>query len=96
MLIDIRQLHERASGQAEGALAIAQNALETEPATHLPEHAREIVLICQRGKRSAHTAAILRAHGYARVASVAGGTSAGRATACRWCAPRCRRMSRIF
>lgn len=26
LLVDIRQLHERASGQAEGALAIAQNS----------------------------------------------------------------------
>lgn len=33
-------------------------------------------MICQSGKRSAHTAAILRTHGYAHVASVAGGTSA--------------------
>ncbi|EWC52734.1 molybdopterin biosynthesis protein MoeB [Xanthomonas citri pv. glycines str. 8ra] len=76
LLVDIRQLHERASGQAEGALAIAQNSLETEPAVHLPEQTRAIVLICQSGKRSAHTAAILRTHGYAHVASVAGGTSA--------------------
>ncbi|MCF5965287.1 molybdopterin biosynthesis protein MoeB, partial [Xanthomonas perforans] len=73
LLVDIRQLHERAGGQAEGALAIAQNSLETEPAAHLPEQTRAIVLICQSGKRSAHTAAILRAHGYAHVASVAGG-----------------------
>jgi len=76
LLIDIRQLHERASGQAEGALAIAQNALETEPAVYLPEQTRDIMLICQSGKRSAHTATILRTHGYVQVASVAGGTSA--------------------
>ncbi|MCT8356272.1 molybdopterin-synthase adenylyltransferase MoeB [Xanthomonas citri pv. anacardii] len=76
LLVDIRQLHERASGQAEGAIAIAQHSLEMEPAVHLPEQTRAIVLICQSGKRSAHTAAILRTHGYAHVASVAGGTSA--------------------
>ncbi|PPU41276.1 molybdopterin-synthase adenylyltransferase MoeB [Xanthomonas arboricola] len=76
LLIDIRQLHERAGGQAEGALAIAQRDLESAPAQHLAEQAREIVLICQSGKRSAHTAEILRAQGYAQVSSVLGGTAA--------------------
>ncbi|PPU18043.1 molybdopterin-synthase adenylyltransferase MoeB [Xanthomonas arboricola] len=76
LLIDIRQLHERAGGQAEGALAIAQRDLETAPTQHLSEQAREIVLICQSGKRSAHTAEILRAHGYTQVSSVLGGTAA--------------------
>ncbi|MCC4604997.1 molybdopterin-synthase adenylyltransferase MoeB [Xanthomonas campestris] len=76
LLIDIRQLHERASGQAEGATAIAQADLEAEPSHHLPEQAREIVLICQSGKRSAQTAASLRAHGFTRVTSVLGGTTA--------------------
>ncbi|WP_349791325.1 molybdopterin-synthase adenylyltransferase MoeB [Xanthomonas sp. WHRI 7064] len=76
LLIDIRQLHERAGGQAEGALAIAQHDLEAAPVQHLSEQAREIVLICQSGKRSAHTAEILRAHGYTQVSSVLGGTAA--------------------
>ncbi|MDV2452087.1 molybdopterin-synthase adenylyltransferase MoeB [Xanthomonas hortorum] len=76
LLIDIRQLHERASGQAEGALAIVQSDLETAPARHLPEHTREIVVICQSGKRSAQTAEVLRAHGYTTVSSVLGGTTA--------------------
>lgn len=76
LLIDIRQLHERASGQAEGALAIVQGDLETAPARHLPEYTREIVLICQSGKRSAQTAEVLRAHGYTTVSSVLGGTTA--------------------
>ncbi|SYZ56339.1 molybdopterin-synthase adenylyltransferase MoeB [Xanthomonas arboricola pv. juglandis] len=76
LLVDIRQLHERAGGQAEGALAIAQRDLETAPAQHLSEQAREIVLICQSGKRSAHTAEILRAQGYTQVSSVLGGTAA--------------------
>lgn len=76
LLIDIRQLHERAGGQAEGALAIAQTDLETAPDQHLSTLSREIVLICQSGKRSAHTADVLRAHGYGNVTSVLGGTTA--------------------
>ncbi|MFO3703843.1 molybdopterin-synthase adenylyltransferase MoeB [Xanthomonas codiaei] len=76
LLIDIRQLHERASGQAEGAAAIAQGDLEAEPSHYLPERAREIVLICQSGKRSAQTAATLRARGFTQVRSVLGGTTA--------------------
>ncbi|PPU65922.1 molybdopterin-synthase adenylyltransferase MoeB [Xanthomonas pisi] len=76
LLIDIRQLHERASGQAEGALAITQHDLETSPTQHLPDPEREILLICQSGRRSAQTAERLRAQGYTQVASVSGGTTA--------------------
>ncbi|KAF1687913.1 molybdopterin biosynthesis protein MoeB [Pseudoxanthomonas broegbernensis] len=74
LLVDIRQAHERVSGQAEGALAIERDALEAEPARHLPAPDAEVLLICQVGKRSQAAAGALRAAGYARVASVAGGT----------------------
>ncbi len=78
LLMDVRQAHERAGGMAEGALGIAKDELLTAPATHLPAPDREIVLICQSGKRSADTAAALEALGYSGVASVAGGTVAWR------------------
>lgn len=76
LLIDIRQPHERVSGQAEGALAIAQADLEQAPAQHLPDRDRDILLICQSGKRSAQTAAQLREQGYPHALSVLGGTTA--------------------
>ncbi|KAB7771930.1 molybdopterin-synthase adenylyltransferase MoeB [Xanthomonas maliensis] len=76
LLIDIRHLHERVSGQAEGARAVAQADLEAMPALHLPDPSQEILLICQSGARSARTAAQLRTRGYSQVYSVQGGTTA--------------------
>ncbi|WP_115577026.1 molybdopterin-synthase adenylyltransferase MoeB [Xanthomonas campestris] len=76
LLIDIRQPHERVNGQAEGALAIAQADLEQAPAQHLPDRDRDILLICQSGKRSAQAAAQLREQGYPHALSVLGGTTA--------------------
>ncbi|MBO9715247.1 MAG: molybdopterin-synthase adenylyltransferase MoeB [Pseudoxanthomonas sp.] len=76
LLVDIRELHERASGQAEGALGIAKAELEASHGLHLPSPQAEILLICQSGRRSAATAAVLEAVGYTSVHSVSGGTSA--------------------
>ncbi len=76
--MDVRQAHERAGGMAEGALGVAKDTLLAAPGTHLPALDREIVLICQSGKRSADAASVLGALGYTAVASVAGGTVAWR------------------
>ena len=75
VFIDVREDHERASGQAEGARGIAKGELERDPATHLPDRDASIVLICQKGGRSLDTARVLEAAGYTCLASVAGGTS---------------------
>ncbi|WP_028920379.1 molybdopterin-synthase adenylyltransferase MoeB [Pseudoxanthomonas suwonensis] len=75
LLIDIREPHERASGQAEGALAIARAELEADPGRHLPDTDAEVLLICQAGKRSLAAAEALHAAGYRNVASVEGGTT---------------------
>ena len=79
LLIDVREAHERASGMAEGALGIAKGDLLAAPATHLPATDREVVLICQSGKRSMDAALALLDQGYTHVASVHGGTTAWRA-----------------
>ncbi len=79
LLIDVREAHERADGMAEGALGIAMGELRAHPAAHLPAPAREILLICQSGRRSLEVAVALRAQGYTQVASVHGGTQAWRA-----------------
>lgn len=76
VLIDVREAHERASGQAEGSLGIARAELEAEPQTHLPQVDAEVVLICQAGARSLRAAQALAAAGYRSLYSVAGGTSA--------------------
>ena len=76
LLIDIRQPHERVSGQAEGALAVPRADLEAAPAAHLPGPEAEVLLICQVGKRSQAAAQALREAGFGQVLSVDGGTSA--------------------
>ena len=75
VLIDVREAHERAAGQAEGALGIAKAELEADPARYLPDHTTEVVLICQSGARSLQAAKCLARAGYTRLASVAGGTT---------------------
>lgn len=78
-LVDVREDHERLLGQVEGALGIPHAALVADMARHLPSPSEEIVLICQGGARSLAAAQALHAAGYARVASVEGGTTAWRA-----------------
>ena len=76
VLVDIREPHERATGQAEGALGIARGDLEGGYGQHLPSLGGAVIVICQSGLRSAATAAVLRDAGYTDVHSVAGGTTA--------------------
>ena len=75
VLVDVREAHERAGGQAEGSLGIARVQLEMDPAPHLPRRDAEILLICQGGARSLLAAQALDAAGYRNLSSVVGGTS---------------------
>ena len=63
ILVDIRQPHERAAGQAEGALAIDRAELEADPGRHLPDMDAEVLLVCQLGRRSLDAARVLHAAG---------------------------------
>lgn len=76
VLIDVREAHERASGQAEGSLGIDRQTLEAQPALHLPQVDTEVLLICQAGTRSLRAAQALAEAGYLRLYSVTGGTTA--------------------
>lgn len=77
VLIDVRAEHERALGMAEGACGIVREALEADPAAHLPaDRDAEILLICQSGRRSQLAAEALAARGWRNLASVCGGTTA--------------------
>ncbi|MEL1264351.1 molybdopterin-synthase adenylyltransferase MoeB [Pseudoxanthomonas putridarboris] len=75
VFVDVREDHERAGGQAEGARGIPRARLEADPVAHLPDRGASIVLICQAGGRSMAAARALEAAGYTRLASVAGGTT---------------------
>ena len=75
VLVDVREAHERAGGQAEGSLGIARAELELLPASYLPRRDADILLICQGGARSLLAAQALEAAGYGNLSSVAGGTT---------------------
>ena len=74
VFIDVREDHERASGQAAGARGVAKAQLLAEPDRHLADRDAPVVLICQMGGRSMDAARTLEAAGYTRLASVEGGT----------------------
>jgi sulfur-carrier protein adenylyltransferase/sulfurtransferase len=75
VFFDVREEHERASGQAEGARGVAKAALEADPHAYAPDPNAEVVLICQQGGRSLQAAQALQLAGYTNLVSVAGGTS---------------------
>ena len=74
VFIDVREDHERASGQAAGTRGVAKAQLLAEPDRHLADRDAPVVLICQMGGRSMDAAHALEAAGYTRLASVEGGT----------------------
>jgi glyoxylase-like metal-dependent hydrolase (beta-lactamase superfamily II)/rhodanese-related sulfurtransferase len=78
MLLDVREPEEFASGHVHGAVNIPQSDL----ATRLDEIPRDrrILTICQSGMRSLRSAQFLAQQGIENVATVAGGTSAWRAS----------------
>ncbi len=79
LLIDVREAHERAGGMAEGAVGIAMGELLVDPERHLSgQQDREVMLVCQSGKRSRSAALALQDAGYTQLFSVAGGTVAWR------------------
>ena len=73
-LIDVREAHERLRGHAEGALGVTLAELQAQPSRYVEDRETEVLLICQSGARSMRGAEALLAAGYAKVASVAGGT----------------------
>lgn len=79
VLVDVRETHERAQGQAEGAQGIALARLLEQPADFLTDASTQIVLICQSGQRSLAAAQALLGQGYTRLATVEGGTTRWRA-----------------
>lgn len=73
-LIDVREDDERAAGVAQGAEGVPLARLLERPQAFAPLPQAPLLLICASGARSLRAAQALAASGYARVASVAGGT----------------------
>ena len=73
VLLDVREQEEVRAGYIEGAVTIPRGFLEFRAAEQLPQTDTDIVVYCASGARSLLAAQVLRAMGYTRVASMAGG-----------------------
>jgi sulfur-carrier protein adenylyltransferase/sulfurtransferase len=73
VLLDVREHEEVRTGFIEGAITIPRGFLEFRAAEYLPQTDTDIVVYCASGARSLLAAQVLRAMGYTRVASMAGG-----------------------
>ncbi len=73
VLLDVREKDEVRAGYIEGAVTIPRGFLEFQVASQLPQTDADVVVYCASGARSLLAAQVLRAMGYTRVASMAGG-----------------------
>jgi len=83
-VIDMRLEAELALGVLPGSRWVAPAELEPTLAALFPDPDTEIVLYCSAGVRSLLAAEALRARGYRRVASLAGGLDRWRAEGRKW------------
>jgi rhodanese-related sulfurtransferase len=72
-LIDVREDREWSAGHIRGARHMGRGVLERDIEKAVPDTRADIVLYCGGGFRSALAAQSLKAMGYERVASMAGG-----------------------
>jgi len=73
ILLDVREKDEVRAGYIEGAVTIPRGFLEFQASGQLPQTDTDVVVYCASGARSLLAAQVLRAMGYTRVASMAGG-----------------------
>ncbi len=76
VLVDVREESEWAAAHARGAVYLGRGILERDVEAKYPDPATDLVLYCGGGFRSALAADNLRAMGYTRVTSMAGGFKA--------------------
>jgi molybdopterin/thiamine biosynthesis adenylyltransferase/rhodanese-related sulfurtransferase len=73
VVVDVREADEWSQGHVPGAVFIPRGFLELRVEEKVPDKAREVVVYCAGGTRSALGAKTLEQLGYSRVASMAGG-----------------------
>ena len=73
VVVDVREADEWSQGHVPGAVFIPRGFLEQRIEEKVPDKAREVVVYCAGGTRSAFGARTLRDLGYANVASMRGG-----------------------
>lgn len=79
LLIDVREESEWEAGHIPGAIYLGRGILERDIEQLVPDHAREIILYCGGGFRSALAADNLKKMGYERPVSMDGGVGGWRA-----------------
>ena len=79
VLVDVREEHEWAQGRPAGSLGLPRSHIEFQIERAVPDHDREVLLICAAGARSLLVADALERLGYRRLASVSGGFNRWRA-----------------
>ncbi len=79
LLIDVREESEWEAGHIPGAIYLGRGILERDIEQLIPDHAREIILYCGGGFRSALAADNLKKMGYERPVSMDGGIAGWRA-----------------
>ena len=75
-LIDVREDNEWDAEHASGATHIGRGVIERDIVGRFPDKARELILYCGGGYRSALAADSLQKMGYTNVLSMAGGWTA--------------------
>lgn len=75
LLLDVREVHEHATGMAEGAVSLPLADVPQRVGEIAPDRAREVLTICAHGSRSLRAAEFMQRLGYTNVVSVAGGTA---------------------
>ncbi len=73
LFLDVREPNEVADGTVPGALALPRGMLEGHALDTVPDLDWEIVVVCEKGNRSALAADTLAIIGFTRVTSLAGG-----------------------
>ncbi len=73
LLLDVREHDEWQEGHLPGAIHIERGNLESRVEAVIPDRAREIVIYCAAGARSAFAAKSLTELGYTNVSSMIGG-----------------------
>ena len=76
VFLDVREGEETARGTVPGAIALPRGRLEGHAHDLFPSLELPIVVVCERGNRSALAADVLQQMGFSDVASLAGGFQA--------------------
>ncbi|QDU83622.1 putative adenylyltransferase/sulfurtransferase MoeZ [Planctomycetes bacterium Pla163] len=88
VVLDVREPDETSQGSPTGALRVPKSFLELRVEEALPDRSRPVYVLCAGGVRSLFATEALRALGYERAVSVAGGFSRWKADGLAFEVPR--------